>query len=166
MENGLPTVIELVNDASGDTNTGLWLIISVSFYTSQQKWKSRGILLTASTNVPFQNGLNNKVFFYNQLSLGAGWLWVIYYSTTVQWWLHISRFGYLGKALYQYRELFTSQVPKGQPCQQNFPRVAVSGLLCYIFFTQVGSFHFSLLNNATLTFVCISWLTYVGISVR
>lgn len=84
MESGLPTFTKLVSDTSGDTNTGLWLVISVSFYISLQKWKSRGILLTASTNVPFQNGLNNKVFFYNQLSLGAEWLWVIYCSASVQ----------------------------------------------------------------------------------
>lgn len=38
--------------------------------------------------------------------------------------------------------------------------------MLYLFYTDRFISLFTILNNATLTFVCISWLTYVDISVR
>lgn len=132
-------------------------IISLSFYISQQKRKSSGILLTASIK-PFQNVLNNKKgWFWNQLSLSVGGSGL--YTVVPQF-----RDGFYIQVWVLGESFISAQGPvhqpgsqtlaKGQPCKQAFLRVGVSGP-AVTSSAQVGSFHFSLFQTT------LGWHLYV-----
>lgn len=130
----------------------------MSFYISQQKWKSKGILLTASSKTLFWSGLSNKKRWKPVESQRRVVLWVVKYVSSMM--ASYTGLGLQGELYFSVGSRlpakFTnvSQWPTLQegPSKDYNLRPTLVPLLC------TGSFHFSLFR----TLLCWSLGVYFG----